>query len=515
MTRDEILKIVLNSPSLPTLPTVASKLVSITSKAETTMAEIANLISMDISLSAKVLKIANSAFYSFSSKISTVQQAVSSIGKNAIRSLVLSVSFLTIKTNHKNEVFDYEKFWQKSLSSAVAAKLIMSKVDKTDPDEVFIAALLQNIGELIIARSFPELYELIVNTPISNDSDILALEQKIIGADHAFIGYEVIKNWGFPIELLTPIQFHHNPEKYTGSNAKLKTAANVVYLSGIITNILFSDKPQDYHRTFIEKSKAMLNFNNKVIDKILENVHTEIAEVAEVFDFHIENPKSIEMILQEANIALSLINLSYEQMNKELISAKMELQKLTKDLEEKNKKLEALANIDGLTGVYNHRYFQTFLETEISRAMRKETPVCLVLFDVDHFKGFNDNHGHQVGDFILKEMCKLVRKNLRDYDLIARYGGEEFAVVLVETSMEHAMDIAEKLREAIDTNIFIDSIDEYKVTASFGVAVMYPAKDDFSKSDLIEFADKALYESKKKGRNKVTAYTPKKKWFGK
>lgn len=241
----------------------------------------------------------------------------------------------------------------------------------------------------------------------------------------------------------------------------------------------------------------------------------KIAEVASFFDFQIQNPKPVEEILQEANIALSLINLSYEQMNKELIAAKMELQKLANDLEEKNKRLEKLANIDGLTDVYNHRYFQNFLETEIRRSLRKKTSVSLVLFDVDHFKKFNDSYGHPAGDFILKELCKLVKKNLRDYDLIARYGGEEFILVLVETAAEDAAEITEKLREVIASHIFIDDINEYKVTASFGVATMSPAKDEFKQGDFIDFADKALYESKKKGRNKITAYTHKKRWFGK
>ncbi|MEK6621120.1 MAG: GGDEF domain-containing protein, partial [Planctomycetota bacterium] len=241
--------------------------------------------------------------------------------------------------------------------------------------------------------------------------------------------------------------------------------------------------------------------------------HSEIVETATFFDFHVESPKPIELILQEANIALSLINLSYEQINKELISAKIELQKLAKDLEVKNKKLEKLAHIDGLTEVYNHRYFQNFLETEIRRSLRKQTSVSLVLMDIDHFKGFNDNYGHQTGDFILKEICKLMKKNIRDYDIVARYGGEEFAVVLVETTQEYALKIAEKLRESIETNIFIDGIKEYKVTASFGVATMLSPKSDFKNSDLIEYADKALYESKKKGRNRVTAHAQKRRWF--
>ena len=113
----------------------------------------------------------------------------------------------------------------------------------------------------------------------------------------------------------------------------------------------------------------------------------------------------------------------------------------------------------------------------------------------------------------MKEICKLMKKNIRDYDIIARYGGEEFAVVLVETTQEDALKIAEKLRESIEANIFIDGIKEYKVTSSFGVATMLSPKSDFKNSDLIEYADKALYESKKKGRNRVTAHAQKRRWF--
>lgn len=513
MLKNEVLKAVLDSPGLPTLPTVASKLISVTSKPETSISEIVQLLSKDISLSAKVLRIANSAFYGFSSKIGTVHQAVTNMGKNAIRSLVLSVSFLEIKANEKQGCFRYEKFWQKSLSAAVAAKLIMSEIDKSEPEEVFIAALLQNIGELILVRTFPEQYERVLKTLSEAPWDVLAIEDLIIGANHAFIGHEVCRNWGFPAGLLFPILYHHNPEGYPGNDNKIELATKVVYLSGLIANVLSAFQPQENHDKFIEKSKTMLGFNDKIIDGILEKVHSEIIEIATFFDLHIENPKPIELILQEANIALSLINLSYEQINKELISAKIELQKLTKDLEQKNKQLEKLVHTDGLTEIYNHRYFQNFLETEIRRSLRKQTPVSLILIDIDHFKSFNDKYGHQTGDSILKETCKLIKNNIRDYDIVARYGGEEFAIVLVETTQEETLKIAEKLRQRIASNIFNDGIKEYRVTASFGVATVQPSNKEFKNSDLIAFADKALYESKKKGRNRVTAYTQKRSWF--
>ncbi|MEK6622438.1 MAG: HDOD domain-containing protein, partial [Planctomycetota bacterium] len=276
MLKDEVLRAVMDSPALPTLPTVASKLITLTSKSETSIGEIANLLSKDISLSAKVLRIANSAFYSFSSKISTVHQAVSNMGKNAIRSLVLSVSFLTIKSDDVAEYFSYEKFWQKSLSAAVAAKLIMAEIDKSDPEEIFIAALLQDIGELIVMRTFPEQYELVLKTLSETQNDVLTVEEQIIGLNHTVIGYEVTRNWGLPPELLIPIQYHHNPDGYTGNDKKMKLATKVVYLSGLIANVLSANRPQENHKKFIDKSKLMLGFNDRIIDRILEKVHSEI-----------------------------------------------------------------------------------------------------------------------------------------------------------------------------------------------------------------------------------------------
>jgi len=493
MTKDEVLKTVLESPSLPTLPTVAYKLISISSNEEIGMKDIADLISKDASLSAKVLKIANSAFYNLPCKISTIHQAASRLGMNAIRNLTLSFSFLSVKAKSKKVVFNYEKFWEQSLSNAVAAKLIMAEIGKSDWEEIFVAGLLQNIGELIIATSLPQQYEQVLLETFKSEKSTFELEQQIIGADHAFIGYEVTKNWGFPSLLLTAIQYHHCPEGYKGNDKKLQLTVDVVYLSGIITNILFSSNPQKYHQKFLNESKALLNFNDEIIDKILKNVVSEITQTASLFGFHTKNSKSIEEILQEANAALSAINLAYDQKNREL--------------EEKSKHLEKLAHLDSLTQVYNHGYFQSFLEKEINLASRKNATLNLILADVDSFKNFNDNYGHQSGDFILKELCKLMRKALRDYDMIARYGGEEFAIVLVETTGQEAQIVAEKLRESIALHTFIDKNKKYKLTVSFGVAEIKPAVDTFTKNDLIGFADKALFESKKKGGNKVTFYS--------
>ena len=515
MRPEDVLKTVMTSDALPTLPTVASRLVSMTSQEETTIDEIAQVITTDVSLSAKLLKVANSSFYSFPTKIGSVNQAVSVMGTNAVRSLVLSFSFLNIRPKNRNDSFDYNRFWEKSLAAAVAAKLITADFKQIEAEEIFIVSLLQNIGEMIVAHAFPREYAETLERIKHDQIDVVAAENEVIGADHTFVGYAVTKSWKFPSALIEPIRYHHDPQAYGGNDPKMKMVIDVVHLSDIIVNILYSPRPEIFHKAFMEKGRSLVGLAEQAIERILETVHTEIGRIANDFGLEIENPKPIEEILQEANIALSLMNLNYEQMNKALVAAKLELQNLTRELAEQNRRLEKLAHIDGLTEVYNHRYFQSFLEKEISRADRNEKSVGLLMIDVDHFKAFNDAHGHLAGDFILKELCRLIHTNLREYDLLARYGGEEFVVVLPETEEADAETVAEKLRLCIEAHLFDGSEGDYRITVSIGVAAIQPAKDARKRNDLIDFADKAMYASKRKGRNRVTVFVPRKKWFGK
>ena len=514
MSKADILKLVLQSDELPTLPTVASKLVSLTSKEDTTLSDIADLVSKDISLSAKILKVSNSSFYSFSQQIGSIHQAVSILGTNAVRSLVLSFSFLSINASKKKSQFNFQKFWQRSLAMAVASKLILEKVKGADTEEIFVSGLLQNLGELIFARTFPDQYDLVLAEVNEKQHDSIIAEERIIGANHCYIGFEVAKNWGFPEVLLHPILYHHEPDAYTGKDKKITQTIYAVYLSDILTKILFSDTPEEYHRRFRKEAKKLLKLNAEAIESILNDVHLQVEQAGEYFGLKIKNTRPVQEILQEANIRLSLLNLDYDQMNKQLIQAKIDLENLAKELQDKNKILNNLANVDGLTEVFNHRYFQNSLEQEISRAERGDAPLALVFADIDHFKQFNDDYGHQVGDFVLKEFCKVLKSHIRKYDTLARYGGEEFVILLPDTTGDDAFQTAEKLRQAIEETAFDDGSESYSVTASFGVASFFPTRiDDFTKDLLINSADQALYESKKSGRNRTTLFAPKKKWF--
>jgi diguanylate cyclase (GGDEF)-like protein len=166
--------------------------------------------------------------------------------------------------------------------------------------------------------------------------------------------------------------------------------------------------------------------------------------------------------------------------------------------------MELLAITDGLTQLINHKHFQVMLEKEIERAKRYKRPLSLLIMDIDHFKNFNDTYGHPVGDLVLKQIAQSIREKLRVNDSAARYGGEEFAVIIPENDERGALMTAERIRQTIEQKIIMSGNDQLRVTISIGCA-SFP-NHAATQSELIERADKALYYSKRTGRNRSSVY---------
>ena len=189
------------------------------------------------------------------------------------------------------------------------------------------------------------------------------------------------------------------------------------------------------------------------------------------------------------------------------------LQDLNKELETKLGEINALqdelreqAIRDPLTGVYNRRFLEEALNREIPRAIEKNYPLCLIMMDLDNFKGVNDVYGHKAGDLILRELADNIKHAIRDGDLACRYGGDEFIIILPNVAPEIAYQRAEQIRQNIEAMTIKYKMVTLKVTASLGISV-FP--EHGSSADLLmRAADKALYYSKQEGRNRVTRFSP-------
>lgn len=166
----------------------------------------------------------------------------------------------------------------------------------------------------------------------------------------------------------------------------------------------------------------------------------------------------------------------------------------------KVKELESAAAIDPLTGCYNRRALSGYIEHDVANSLRHALPLSVIIFDIDHFKKVNDCYGHIAGDVVLRSVSALVASTIRKGDYIARYGGEEFLIVLPDTGLESALELAERLRRVV-RDLTID-VGEHNVsvTASFGVSLLRPG---MKKEQLLKEADDALYRAKDGGRNKV------------
>lgn len=171
--------------------------------------------------------------------------------------------------------------------------------------------------------------------------------------------------------------------------------------------------------------------------------------------------------------------------------------------EDAMREAEELAFRDPLTGLFNYRYFEQQMRTELARAERHETPLCLILLDLDGFKKVNDRFGHSAGNEVLKEVSLMLRGGLREGDVVARLGGDEFAILVHQSSERAGLLIAERKRREIEERFLASTYDEapLRVTASFGVSMMEAPRG--TRPNLFDDADRALYQAKHNGRNRV------------
>lgn len=168
--------------------------------------------------------------------------------------------------------------------------------------------------------------------------------------------------------------------------------------------------------------------------------------------------------------------------------------------------LEKRAQIDGLTGLWNRAYFNDRLPRDLSNASRTNSPICLFMCDLDHFKKVNDTFGHPAGDAVLQGYSKILINELRSYDVPCRYGGEEFAIILPDTTLENAKNICERIRSAIEGRRW-PNYPDIRATSSFGVTEI-GVNGESSPEAWIEAADRALYAAKVGGRNRIVPFDP-------
>ena len=216
------------------------------------------------------------------------------------------------------------------------------------------------------------------------------------------------------------------------------------------------------------------------------------------FDYILKPFEDLDVVTDAANRAIA--NLSGIRRQQYLLNT---LSRQNQELDNLNKEFRELAIRDGLTGLFNHRYAKERLDEEFDRAARFGRELAVLFMDLDHFKFFNDTHGHQAGDVILQELAELMMKAVRESDTLARWGGEEFIVIAPETSEENGCVLAEKIRKAVAAHPFPNAEQQPlgMVSLSIGISSRSDATENAEK--LLRYADDAVYAAKDSGRNRT------------
>ncbi|HVT87496.1 MAG TPA: GGDEF domain-containing protein [Tepidisphaeraceae bacterium] len=487
---DQLVQRIRNCPNLPSLPSIAVQVLELAQRADIDIAEIARIISKDPALSSKILRTVNSSFYGRSQHVGTISHALVILGLQSVKTLVLGFSLVTSLTKNKSKGFKHIHYWRRCIYSATAARQLAAKICVVQQEEAFLAALLMDIGMLVLdqveCEKYGELYQ-----KAKSHSDLYVSEAETLGMTHAEVGGMLAQQWKLPPVLSAPIANHHEPEKV--SDMALRSLTELVSIGGRCADVFVDENAAPSIAAVRNYLSQRHNMTEAETDALLTQIGERTKEVASLFEINIGSSAEFEAILKRANEALVEITL--------------ESQAHATRLAQQNEVLKEQATKDGLTGLANRAMFDQYFTQQFALAVKNKKHFSLLMIDLDKFKSINDKHGHPVGDQVLKTSSKLLQSAARPQDLAARYGGEEMVLVLPDTPRNVAAAIAETIRRAMAAKPMQAGKVTIPVTASIGVATYEPGGPLTTQAHLMKAADLAVYSAKHGGRNCVKVFS--------
>ncbi|MBN2447300.1 MAG: GGDEF domain-containing protein [Phycisphaerae bacterium] len=503
---NSILERIKEADNLPSLPTVAVEVLRLTKADDASMDELVRAIQSDPALTGKILRVVNSSLFGIPREISSIKQAVGLLGLRTINVMALSFSLVEmIKTDSDNR-FDYDGYWRRSISCAVAARLLAKAVAPRLAEEAFVAGLLADIGMIAAWRCADANFntrELLANDATRPLSDV---EQETHGISHARLGQELLQTWGLPDVLATAVGAHHG-EIRAAVTSHSKSLTQVLAAAADIAAVFCQDMPSEQ----LERVKASCIESTGIaptdLEALLADIDTHVRETAATFSLSVGETLDYARIQLEGTAQLAQMSMQAEmeraQATRKAQAAVAEAERLNGE----KKAILELAAHDALTKLANRAEFDRRLDEEVARARAQGHPLGMIMLDIDHFKHCNDTHGHQAGDAVLRRVGQTIQEVVHNIGFAARYGGEEFAIILTGEATSNINALAEQIRGAIAATPAYHNEQQLRITASLGTAVAAAASETISAARLIEAADMRMYRAKQGGRNRVEAAT--------
>ena len=417
------------------MPAIAVEVLELTRDNNVDIAKVAALVSRDPAMAAKILKTANSSFYGCSQRVATISQAMMILGLNSVKTLVLGFSLVNNLSRGKAVGFDHRAYWKRSIFAATAARVLAARAGVAQQEEAFLAALLADVGMLVLDLTVGEDYGATTVRAASHE-DLAAVEAADLGGTHAEVGGLIADKWRLPAMLSGPIAHHHDADLSIVADPTVRKITALVHLAGRVADVFVDANAAaalaDVRRLLATVCRLT---DDEAVDGLMADVAKRAGEAAGLFELNVTTEPDYETILERADEAMVELTLRNQQQATQLAV--------------ENQQLQVAATTDGLTGLANRAQFDAVLAERFKHAQATGSPLSLLLMDVDKFKSVNDRFGHPTGDAVLRAVAKVFRTAARPTDLASRYGGEEMCLVLPDTTRAAAAAVAESIRAAL------------------------------------------------------------------
>ena len=481
----------------PSPSRVATEILALARDPDIEMAKVAQAVGRDPAMAAKILRIANSAFFSQRRPSQNLRQALIVIGLNAALTLALSFSLVSTFRSLRPQGIEYPRFWRRALLAATAARAFGQITRTANEEDLFLAGLLQDMGVLAIDRVVRDFY---CKLPAGADHHAwMTCELAALANDHAYYTHLILSTWNVPERICGAIRYSHTPESVSADSDEGRLVRCLAIGSDLAEAVLDPNHSGSL-ATFARRAQELLSLSDEDISSVITRVLQLIPETEELYETSILPGDAAETLLAEARELLAVRNLQALQEVSALQATASVLLSRTEEIEDTSRR-------DPLTGVLNRGWLDRLLEREFNQASVLGRDVSLASVDLDHFKLVNEKHGPQIGDELLKACAQALQGCVRESDLVARYAGEEFMVVLPGTELDIARQIAERMQRAIAAVSVASPSGPASITASIGVVSCGPKTKYTHVTAFLEAADHAVYTAKLRGRNRVESLT--------
>lgn len=480
----------------PSPSKVATEIIALARDPEIEMAKVAQAVGRDPAMTAKILRIANSAFYAQRRPSQNLRQALVIIGLNAALTLALSFSLLSSMRALRAPGIDYPRFWRRSLLAATAARAFGELAKIGHAEDIFLAGLLQDISVLALDRVARDFYSRLPQP--ATHADWIAHERKELGKDHATYTGLLLKSWNLPVRICHATEFSHDAENTAADSDDGKIARCVALGSDLAEAVLSTDRTPAVNAT-ARRAQHLLNMSQEQFTDVVERILRLIPETEELYETSLLDAEDAENLLAEAREMLAVRNLHALQEVSSLQATTSVLLNRTEEAEDSSKR-------DVLTGALNRPWLDRMLDREFTQAVVFGRDLSIAHVDIDHFKHINERFGTEAGDRVLQSCAQVLQSCIRGSDLVARFSGEEFMVVLPGADQQIALQVAQRILTAITDADHDPRSEGLHITVSIGVATYTTHQRFASTLALLEAADHALYAAKLCGRNRVECF---------